>query len=274
MSPIPTARPEVLAILAALIEERVGLHYRSDSLELVKDRLVTRALEAGFDSLLDYYYFLRYDSESKREFDALVEEIVVGETYFFRELDQLSAVVEHLVRPAVEARGRARIWSAACATGEEPLTIAMLLSEADLFDRVEIFASDISERSLRKAQSGRYGPRSVRERRPEWAFRYLTPHDGGHRVAKELCERIRWQRLNLIDPEQLRSAGHFDVILCKNVLIYFNDVVVRRLVESLADQLTPDGALVLGVSESLLRLGTSLRCQEIQGVFFYRKAKP
>jgi chemotaxis protein methyltransferase CheR len=266
-------RPEVLAILAGLLEERVGIHYGSDTVELIRDRMATRSIEAGFDSLLDYYYYLRYDTGSGDELDALIDEIVVGETYFFRELDQMEAMVDRIVEPTVRVHGRARLWSSACSTGEEPLTLAMLLAERKLLDHVEILASDLSRRALARARQGRFGPRSIRQRRPAWASRYLTPTADGHSVEASLVDHIQWQRINLADEKQIARMGFFDLIFCKNVLIYFSDERARRVAEALGRQLTDDGALVLGVSESLIRLRTSLRCDEVGGSFVYRRGR-
>ncbi len=261
----------VLTILQALIEERTGLHYRAGDVDLLEQKLVLRAQEAGFDSLLDYYYFLRYDSTSSAEMDALTEALVVGETYFFRELEQLEVLVRRLVRPLVETGARPRVWSAACASGEEPLSLAMLLAEEGLLGRVDLVASDISAAALARAQRGLFGPRSLREPVPPLAARWLTPADRGWRVAPELLAAVSWRRANLRDPGAVRELGAFDYILCRNVLIYFADATSKRVIDSLAEALRPGGALFVGVSESILRLGTSLECEEHEDVFLYRR---
>src|SRR5687767_9348066 len=109
-------RPQVFAILSALIEERSGLHYDLTDADMIADKLSIRAIEAGFDSLLDYYYYLRYDDASQGELDALLDALVVNETYFFRELDSLKRMVSDFVEPAVLAGRRPRVWCAACST--------------------------------------------------------------------------------------------------------------------------------------------------------------
>jgi chemotaxis protein methyltransferase CheR len=173
-----------------------------------------------------------------------------------------------------------RIWSAACATGEEPLTLAMLLDERGLLDRAEILASDVSVRALAAAQAGKFGARSWRRPDlPAAAARHLSPQPGGgYRVTPEIIARIRWRRLNLVDPRDVaRTAadfGPFDLVLCRNVLIYFNDATVSGVVQSLGDALCPNGVLLVGVSESLLRFGTGLECQETAGTFYYERVAP
>src|SRR5262245_33901390 len=114
--------PQVFAILSALVEQRAGLHHGQAEASIFMEKVAGRASDAGFDSLLDYYYHLRYDDPAGRELDTLVEHLVVGETYFFRELDPLRLVVDEFLAPAVAGGLRPRVLSAPCSTGEEPLT--------------------------------------------------------------------------------------------------------------------------------------------------------
>lgn len=264
--------PQVFAILSALIEERTGIHYAPHDRELLRDKISSRAIEAGFESLLDYYYFLRYDAGAASEFDQLIESLVVRETYFFREFDQLRAVVERLIAPVVASGRRARVWSAACSTGEEPLTLAMLMDAAGLLEHVDLAATDLSPVALQRAQSGRFGARSVRQV-PDAALvaQYLRREDEHYRVRADLLARVHWGRVNLLDADAISVRGPYDVILCRNVLIYFRDATARQVVDQLTARLNPGGALVVSVSESLLRFGTTLECEEHGGVFFYRK---
>jgi chemotaxis protein methyltransferase CheR len=264
--------PQVFAILAGLVEERAGLHYGQNDRDVFGERVSLRAMERGFDSLLDYYYYLKYDPAGGEELDQLLEALVVGETYFFRELLPLEVAVDQLIAPKVAEGGRPRIWSAACATGEEPLTLAMLLESRGLLGRVDLWATDLSQRALARAQLGLHGPRSVRPGAPlELQARYLTRENGGWRVPASLTSAIHWQRLNLVDRDAVAAMGPFDVIFCRNVLIYFDDETTRRVVGSLTDRLVPGGALFVSVSESLMRFGASLTCEEHHGVFLYRK---
>jgi len=268
-------KPQVFAILSALIEERSGLHYELSDMDMIADRLSARAVEAGFDSLLDYYYYLRYDDASKAELDALLDALVVNETYFFRELDSLKRMVSDFIEPLVASGKRPRVWCAACSTGEEPLTLAMLLADRGHLAGVEIVASDISGRALARAQAGEFGPRSLRQLPLDGlGARFLVAmQDGRVRVREELVQAIRWRRVNLVEAEAVAALGAFDVISCRNVLIYFSDDTARRVLASLTDALQPGGALFVGVSESLLRFGSPLSCEERGGVFLYRKER-
>jgi chemotaxis protein methyltransferase CheR len=117
MSSLPLS-PQVFAILSALVEEKVGLHYELADKDLFGDKVSTRAVEAGFESLLDYYYFLRYDDHSGTELRTLTEALVVGETYFFREYPQLKVLVDELLPPLLACGRSPRIWCAAvCSSG-------------------------------------------------------------------------------------------------------------------------------------------------------------
>lgn len=264
--------PQLFAILSALIEERVGLSYTPTDQTLLASKVASRASEAGFESLLDYYYFLRYDPNSEREFEALVNALVVNETFFFREFAPLQLVVTQFLQPIVNSGHTARVWCAACSTGEEPLSLAMLLEQHGMLSRVELVASDVSTAALERARTGRYARRSLRHvPAPELASKWLTLDDDGIRVASELSTSIDWRQVNLFDSARVRALGSFDVILCRNVLIYFRDQLVSQLVQSLAERLNAGGALFVGVSESLMRFGSALECEERAGVFLYRK---
>jgi chemotaxis protein methyltransferase CheR len=267
----PVLPPPVFALFAALIEEKAGIHFKPADADILAGKLAPRAAEAGFESMLDYYYYLRYDPLGEAELDLLIDAVVVGETYFFREAAPLEALVREAIAPIAHGGRRARVWSAACASGEEPLTLAMLLALEGLLDRTDILASDLSVRALERARRGEYGGRSLRSLPPWVMGRFL--HRAGDRVRVEasLARTIRWLRVNLLDDEAVGRLGTFDAILCRNVLIYFRDDTIRRIVCNLERALAPGGFLLVGVSESLLRFGTTLACEERGGAFFYRK---
>jgi chemotaxis protein methyltransferase CheR len=267
--------PQVFAITSALIEEKTGIRHESGDRDLLGEKLSQRALERGFDSLLDYYYSLRYDADAEAELKALVETLVVQETYFFRESEALEALVDVvLVDRLAEAErtGRkVRIWSAACATGEEPLTLAMILEHRGLLDRVELVASDISVRGIERAREGRFGGRALRAFPVDMRTAYTSPLPGGRvLVSPDLLQGIQWRHVNLIEPSAVAEIGSVDAIICRNVLIYFGDDSCRQVATSLGEALAPDGVLLVGASESLLRFGI-FDCEERGGSFFYRR---
>lgn len=266
--------PQLFAIFNALVEERTGLHHSLENKEIFAEKITTRALEAGYESLLDYYYFLRYDAAAGPELDALIDALVVGETYFFRELQPIEVLVDDFLVPAAREGKRLRLWSAACSTGEEPLTLAMLLADRGIADRVELVASDISPRALARARRGVYGRRSLRGvGPPELIARWIENRGDELVVKRELIDSIQWNRANLLDRDAVARLGSFDAILCRNVMIYFRDETARKAIEHLHDALAPGGLLLVGVAESLLRFSTNLTCEEHRGAFFYRRER-
>jgi chemotaxis protein methyltransferase CheR len=269
-----TLSPQVFSIMTRLIEESTGLYHEPREWGLLTERLSLRAAELGLDSLLEYYYYLRYDEGGPRELLALVDLLVVTETYFFREADQLRALVELLAPRLAEDGATARIWCAACSTGEEPLTLAMMLDERGLLGRAQIVATDISSRVLARARAGIYGGRSLRSLSDADRSRhFVAAGDGAVRVREGLRGCVWWQRLNLLDLPRVCALGEFDAILCRNALIYFREETVLRLVDRFGESLSQDGLLLVGASESLLRFGTLFGCEEHGGAFFYRKMK-
>ncbi|MDB4996388.1 MAG: Chemotaxis protein methyltransferase CheR, partial [Myxococcaceae bacterium] len=200
---------------------------------------------------------------------------------FFRELDALRAGIAHAVLPAVSKRGRARVWSAACATGEEAVSLSLLLDEAGIRDRTKIVATDVSARAIAKAREGSYSSRSLRAlppNNPPAAFTDLlgkltdaTILRQGQRaqVTRTVIDGIDYRQLNLLDDAAVAALGTFDLVLCRNVLIYFADATVKRVVGTLSRALHDDARLIIGASESLLRFGTMLRCEERGGAFLY-----
>jgi len=271
---------EVFTILTAVIEERAGLHYKLADKDLIADRVSARAEGRGFDSLLDYYYFIRYDPAGGEELDNLVESLAVGETYFFREPNQLDYLVDYVIAPAVLAGRTPRVWAAACSTGEEPLSLAMLLRDRGLLGAANLVASDVSRRSLDAARRGLFGERSARALGPHLrpGLAPVEPCEAPGprervRVDRDLVDSIEWRRVNLLDAEAVASLGTFDAVLCRNVLIYFRDEVVARVAATLSGAIAPSGVLLIGASESLLRFSTDLACEEHHGVFVYKKGR-
>jgi chemotaxis protein methyltransferase CheR len=264
--------PQVFVILTSLIEQRAGLHYAPEDQDLLEDKVSVRALEAGFTSLFDYYYFLKYDPAGREALDALIDSLLVHETYFFREAHPMEVLADEVLVPAVRAGRRPRVWCAACSTGEEPLTLAMMLAERGVLKDVELVASDLSPRALERARAGEHNLRALRSLPPGVEGRWLDVEGGRPRVRPEVAGGVDWRRVNLVDAAAVAALGTFDAILCRNVLIYFQDATALRVVDLLASALVPGGVLLVGTSESLMRFGTALNCEERRGAFFYTKA--
>lgn len=266
-----------LPLLRDLVNAQTGMFYDGERLDYLRDRLAPLAVERGFDSLLDYYYLLKYDGAASGEWARAIDALSVQETYFWREIDQVRALTQKIM-PALIAAGRhsVRIWSVPCATGEEPLSIAMALEEAGWFARVpiEIHASDASESALKKAATGVYGRRAFRQLPDELRQKYFEGgSDNMWRVKPSLQARISgWSRVNVVQSNDVAPHVAADVIFCRNLFIYFNEATVRFVVDQFAEGMRTPGFLCVGAAESLLRLTTRFDLQDIGGAYVYVKS--
>jgi chemotaxis protein methyltransferase CheR len=197
--------------------------------------------------------------------DALAEHAVVGGTSFWRHAEGLAALAARLApRPAPLL-----VWSAGCATGEEPHGLAMALLEAGRAGHGDrILATDLSAAALRVAQAGRYGERSLRRLPPALARRWLVPAGEASEVAPAVRALVRFERHNLLDEA---PSAAFDAVVCQNVLIYFEPAVARRVVRRLAAALAPGGLLLLGPVELALAEGAGLAWLEVDGAVLLRR---
>ena len=246
-----------LPLLRDLVNTHTGMYYDAERLTYLRDRLSPLAIEHGFDSLLDYYYLLKYDGEARGEWARAIDALSVQETYFWRESDQLDALVNRIIPALIDAGRRSlRIWSVPCATGEEPLSIAMALAEHGWFERlpIDIYASDASEAALRKAGIGRYGTRAFRQLPPALREKYFEPVTGSlWAVKSSLSARIKgWSRVNVVRADEIASLAGADVIFCRNLFIYFHEATVRLVAEQFAERMRTPGFLCIGAAESLL----------------------
>ncbi len=265
----------VFTLLHNLIHDRTGIHYDNSHRELLAEKLAPRVLACGFDSFLEYYYFLQYDATAQEEWKHLMDAISVQETFFWREWDQVRALVEVLVPEYFATRSLTplRIWSAACSTGEEPLSIAIALNEAGWFQRapIEIYASDASPSAIAKAKAGLYRERSFRNFPPALQHQYFRQEQDGWRVRPELQSRIQWRVANLMVDTETKPLATAPIIFCRNVFIYFSETTIRKTVRLFFEAMPTPGYLCLAASESLLRLTTDFELEEIGGAFIYVK---
>ena len=263
------------ALLRDLIAKQTGVFFGNDKRDLLADKLADLVAAHGMTSFLDYYYLLRYDTDAERHWAELADRLAVPETYFWRQADQLLALAD-VVAPRHFARRSGaplRIWSAACCTGEEPISIAIALAEAGLLDGrpVNIVASDASGAMVDRARRGLYGERSFRTLPPRLRERWFRETESGWRVDPDLHARVRWSVANLVDATAVRPFAASDVIFCRNVFIYFSDETITQVARVLADGMPDDGVLFLGAPESLSRLPTDFELAEIGGAFAYVK---
>jgi chemotaxis protein methyltransferase CheR len=258
------------------IYKRTGMYFADSAKYLLQKRLSPRAKELNFDSFQKYFYFLQYDPRSDAEFDQIYDLVTTNETYFFREPAQLTAFVEEIVPELLTRKAvkKVRIWSAGCSSGEEPYTIAMLLSEAGLYEKAafEIFASDINQQVLAKARKGIYRESAFRATPTALRDRYFTREtDGSWRINDLVRNRISFGRLNLYDEARVSLLGHLDIVFCRNVIIYFDDSSKRVVVTNFYNRLIDGGYLLLGHSESLISLSTQFKLRHLKHDMVYQK---
>lgn len=269
----PPAEP-ILLLLRDLVHERTGVHFDNDRLDLLVDKLRDRLAELRCAGLLDYYYLLKYDDQrGTDEWRRVMDAVSVQETYFWREVDQVRALVDHVVPAWFKSRlAPLRIWSAACATGEEPLSIAMALAEAGWGDHpIEIHAIDASEAALAKARAGVYRERAFRALPSALRNRYFESRPEGYVISPDIKARVTYSWANLAEPASYAHLPAPSVIFCRNVFIYFSSASITRAVSAFADRLSPPGHLFIGSSESLLKLTDRFDLQEVGGAFVYRR---
>jgi chemotaxis protein methyltransferase CheR len=268
-----TVQNATATLMRDLIHDRTGIFFGESNMGILIDKISSLMAERGCDSLVDYYYRLKYDNDAM-EWASLLDAISVRETFFWREFDQIRALIDVLMPRLVHAgREPIRIWSAACASGEEPLTIAMALDLAGWFDRVqiEIHASDASEAALRVAKTGIYRERSFRALPIEHRSRFFVPIENSWKIKTFVHDRICWHRVNLANPLELEKLAQVPVIFCRNVFIYFSEATILKTVKMMERQMCTPGYLFLGAAESLLRFDVELDLQEIGGAFVYVK---
>lgn len=260
-------------LLRDLIHERTGLFYDNGKNELLTDKLSPLVIDRGFNSFLDYYYLLKYDAADD-EWKRVINALSVQETYFWREIDQVQALVDVLV-PRYFSTFRSqplKIWSAACATGEEPITLAIALEDKGWLDRVQIHGSDASTMAIEKAKLGVFRQRAFRNLTADLRDRYFVENDAAWRVDPRIHNRIKWSVANLTNEADVAPlASTSQVIFCRNLFIYFSNDAIRKTLRMLHRLMPSPGYLFVGASESLLRMTADFEFQEIGGAFVYVK---
>jgi chemotaxis protein methyltransferase CheR len=240
-------------LVARLCAARAGLKVDPDKVYLLESRLAPVARRDGFASIDDMVAALRTQRE-ERLIWAVIEAMTMGETSFFRDRRPFRLFRDEVL-PALarDRQGRPiRIWSAACGSGQEIYSLAMLVEEqrgALPGAKIDLFASDLSERALEKAQSGLYTQFEVQRGLPiQQLVRHFEQHDEMWAISPRIRQMVRWRRINLV--ADLSGLGPFDVIFCRYLLSSLVEPMRARVLESLARILAPDGYLFLGEHEN------------------------
>jgi len=288
MSSAPMKSPSVLegppdpdlVRIRDLIYQVAGIFHPDNKLPLLLVRCGRRMKEVKAGTLRQYLYHLTVEPTRQNELIALLNEITIGETCFFRDQPQLDALRQIVIPKIREAKARLpvqrlRIWSAGCSTGEEPYTLSMLLLEESvgcLKDwAVEIIATDLNERSLAHAKNAVYGTYSTRNLTAHYRQKYFAPAGEQLQVQPFARSDIRFHRLNLSDDARMTLMNGLDLIFCCNVLIYFDLASKRKVIQHFYNNLLPHGYLFLGHSESLYGVSNDFRLIHMPGATAYVK---
>jgi chemotaxis protein methyltransferase CheR len=268
-------QPADLKLLGDLIQERFGLAFDGVRQEILGSRLQPRMRELRIETPRAYYEYLRFHPQRDAELDRLPALVTNNETYFFRETRQFEILIDHVLperRAAAPARPL-RLLSAGCSSGEEPYSLAIALHDAGLPPAGrswEIDACDLNPERIGRARQAIYDETSLRACDPETRRRYFTDQDGRFRLKDRYRAGLRFFQSNLLAPG-FTLEPPYDVILCRNLLIYFCDSAFERLIGLFARSLAPGGYLFLGHSESLFDRGTEFLPVVMGGSVIYRK---
>jgi chemotaxis protein methyltransferase CheR len=262
--------------LCEFLYRRTGMSFADSKRYYIDRRLAERMDVTGSASFQAYFAILRSDAD--REIEHLVNAFTVNETYFNREDHQLRCMTSDLLADTVRAKKAdepIRIWSIPCSTGEEPYSIAIWLMEnwreVDSHN-IEIVGSDIDTRALEAAAAGIYGERALMRLTKSVVERYFEPvDDGRYQIDPGLRNSIQFTRTNLIDPRDMERHRGFDLVFCRNVLIYFDDASRRMAAENLYDCLRPGGYICLGHSETMSRISPLFRVCRFPDAIVYQR---
>jgi len=265
--------------LAQIIYDRSGIHFPEPKKYILESRLSHRLNELEITDFDQYIAYLTMGPYQMDEFQEMFNRITINETSFFRNDAQLNVFEQQILPELLEARAstkRLRIWSAACSTGEEPFTLAMLLHRTlgVRFNdwHIEILGTDISEKALKVANSGTYNSYALRSTPPLIKSRYFTESGRDFQLSDSIRSMVNFERHNLKDRLAAKRHGTWDVIFCRNVLIYFDDDMKRGVVSMFDNQLANDGTLFIGHSERIKDLTDSFEQLPIPQGFCYKKS--
>ena len=258
--------------LEQLLKEAIGLDVASVGASAIARAANERRLACHCATLDDYQHLVRTSTVELQNF---IERVVVPETWFFRNREAFEALLRIAQTTAQRADATLRLLSLPSCTGEEPYSMAMTLLDAGLPPhRFVIDAVDISEEALAVGRTGVYGKKSFRDRDLAFRDRHFEAFDGRFRIAPRVRQQVVFRQGNMVSPNLLAGGGTYDVIFCRNVLIYFDAETQKRAVASLTRLLAPDGYLFIGSSESGILWTEGFSSAKLPNAFAFRRTGP
>ena len=266
-------QPDPAGEIEALLQRSIGLDVRSLGPSLISLAVRTRMKNRQIKDIIEYVKLL---NASETEFQALVEEIVVPETWFFRDREAFAALGEWAVKTWLPAHPYEvlRALSIPCSTGEEPYSIVMALMNAGLPpERFSVEAVDISAEALAKARRGIYSRNAFRSQNNEFRDIHFSKCREGWRLDEQICKQVQFRQANALDASFERKEGEMDIIFCRTLMIYFDETARARLMTKLSQMLAPEGLLFLGHAESGISREFGFEPLPKAMVFAFRKSK-
>lgn len=255
------------------IYDHSGIYINDNKKYLIENRLSRIIQEYRLTSYEDYLHRIKNRGNGV-DLNRLMDAVTTNETYFFREPQQFEMIVKQLVPEILKKNNRpkVKIWSMACSTGEEPYTISMMLMENKINVRnIEIYGSDISEAVLSSARRARYNSYAIRNVPDQYLNKYFTTDGKTYALNSSVKNSVDFRNINVIDDKKMRYVKDIDIILCRNVLIYFDIKAKQKAVSEIYDSLIPGGYLFLGTSESLHSVTRAFRPSVNNRVITYIK---
>lgn len=272
---------EEFVLLRDFIYQQCGIFIAENRKYLVENRLSNRLKELNLKSYNEYYNYLRFDPNKRQELTKLFEVVTTNETSFFRNPPQLEVFQRIVLAQAIDqarkqGQKKLRIWSAGCSTGEEPYTLAIILHETLKTDignwDIKITANDLSEAVLAAARRGIYNEYALRTTPKEMVDKYFHKEGNVYKIDAALKRLVSFGQINLSDREQLKRVDKSQIVFCRNVIIYFDDDMKRRVINAFYDNLMPEGVLIIGHSESLHNISRAFQLEHHKGTILYRKS--
>lgn len=267
---VKLTEPE-FAKFAQFIHDIAGIYLKETKITLLSNRLRKRLKEKNFETFEEYYNYIK-NSQDQIEINEMLNAVSTNETYFFRNAKHYDALIDKIVPELISKRRTPiKIWSAGCSSGEEAFTLCMLLDEKGYLDRtkVEIYGSDINTGVLEEAKRGIFDDKRLRttpEKYKNKYFRHLG--DDVYELDKKIVNFVKFERINL---KRDKFSDLYDVIFCRNVMIYFEKEDQQKIVEKFYNALNKDGYFIIGHSESLYFISNSFKYMKISDAPIYYK---
>lgn len=276
-SHVPVLSAEELVAFQDYFYRKTGIRLDGKRRSFTERRLQERFRSTEAQTFREYFSILRSQPEAE-ELQSLINAMTVNETYFFREDYQFDCLTNHLLDEVAARKSpgdRLRIWSAPCSTGEEPYSLAIWILEnwprADEFE-IEIHASDVDTHVLDRARSGIYDARALHRVSEALRQKYFSRLDSQRwQIRDELRHSIDFSLINVVEPLQMDRMRHFDVIFCRNLMIYFDDESRRTAAEAFFRALNPGGFICLGHSESMGRISPLFHPRKFPDALVHQK---